>query len=181
MKENSTLDLSRGLMCESNLDAYLSRNQSVFCDEDVIIFLNQLYQRTDLSKAALARQAGISEVYLHQVFSGRRRPSRDRLLCLCICMGASLEEIQQTLKHASGTPLSAMGFSMALPWKRSMRSWPRNRSSPCSEWTRIAEPSNQTKIPLPVDWERDLLRFAGNHISCLPSWKALPTFSPSLR
>ena len=79
MKENSTLDLSRGLMCESNLDAYLSRNQSVFCDEDVIIFLNQLYQRTDLSKAALARQAGMSEVYLHQVFSGRRRPSRDRL------------------------------------------------------------------------------------------------------
>ena len=52
VKENSTLDLSRGLMCESNLDAYLSRNQSVFCDEDVIIFLNQLYQRTDLSKAA---------------------------------------------------------------------------------------------------------------------------------
>ena len=105
MKENSTLDLSRGLMCESNLDAYLSRNQSVFCDEDVIIFLNQLYQRTDLSKAALARQAGISEVYLHQVFSGRRRPSRDRLLCLCICMGASLEEIQQALKHATYAPL----------------------------------------------------------------------------
>ena len=105
MKENSTLDLSRGLMCESNLDAYLSRNQSVFCDEDVIIFLNQLYQRTDLSKAALARQAGMSEVYLHQVFSGRRRPSRDRLLCLCICMGASLEEIQQALKHATYAPL----------------------------------------------------------------------------
>ena len=93
MKENSTLDLSRGLMCESNLDAYLSRNQSVFCDEDVIIFLNQLYQRTDLSKAALARQAGMSEVYLHQVFSGRRRPSRDRLLCLCICMGASVSAL----------------------------------------------------------------------------------------
>ena len=105
MKENSTLDLSLGLMCESNLDAYLSRNQSVFCDEDVIIFLNQLYQRTDLSKAALARQAGMSEVYLHQVFSGRRRPSRDRLLCLCICMGASLEEIQQALKHATYAPL----------------------------------------------------------------------------
>lgn len=98
MKENSTLDLSRGLMCESNLDAYLSRNQSVFCDEDVIIFLNQLYQRTDLSKAALARQAGMSEVYLHQVFSGRRNPSRDRLLCLCIGLEATLEETQRLLK-----------------------------------------------------------------------------------
>ena len=58
-----------------------------------------------LSIPALARQAGMSEVYLHQVFSGRRKPSRDRLLCLCICMGASLEEIQQALKHATYAPL----------------------------------------------------------------------------
>ena len=105
MKESSTQDLSRELMSESNLDAYLSRNQPVFSDEDVANLLNRLYQRTDLSKAALARQAGMSEVYLHQVFSGRRKPSRDRLLCLCICMGASLEEIQQALKHATYAPL----------------------------------------------------------------------------
>ena len=105
MKESSTQDLSRELMSESNLDAYLSRNQPVFYDEDVANLLNRLYQRTDLSKAALARQAGMSEVYLHQVFSGRRKPSRDRLLCLCICMGASLEEIQQALKHATYAPL----------------------------------------------------------------------------
>ena len=105
MKESSTQDLSRELMSESNLDAYLSRNQPVFSDEDVANLLNRLYQRTDLSKAALARQAGMSEVYLHQVFSGRRKPSRDRLLCLCICMGASLEEIQQALKHAIYAPL----------------------------------------------------------------------------
>ena len=97
MKESSTQDLSRELMSESNLDAYLSRNQPVFSDEDVANLLNRLYQRTDLSKAALARQAGMSEVYLHQVFSGRRVPSRDRLLCLCIAMGTTLEETQQLL------------------------------------------------------------------------------------
>ena len=56
MKESSTQDLSRELMSESNLDAYLSRNQPVFSDEDVANLLNRLYQRTDLSKAALARQ-----------------------------------------------------------------------------------------------------------------------------
>ena len=105
MKESSTQDLSRELMSESNLDAYLSRNQPVFSDEDVANLLNRLYQRTDLSKAALARQAGMSEVYLHQVFSGRRKPSRDRLLCLCICMDASLEEVQQVLKGGAYAPL----------------------------------------------------------------------------
>lgn len=43
----------------------------------------------------------MSEVYLHQVFSGRRNPSRDRLLCLCIGLGATLEETQDLLKRAS--------------------------------------------------------------------------------
>lgn len=100
MKESSTQDLSRELMSESNLDAYLSRNQPVFSDEDVANLLNRLYQRTDLSKAALARQAGMSEVYLHQVFAGRRNPSRDRLLCLCIGLEATVEETQQLLRQA---------------------------------------------------------------------------------
>ncbi len=53
-----------------------------------------------ISKAALARSAGMSEVYLHQVFSGRRNPSRDRLLCLCIGLEASLEETQKLLERA---------------------------------------------------------------------------------
>ena len=43
----------------------------------------------------------MSEVYLHQVFSGRRKPSRDRLLCLCIGLEATLEETQQLLKRAT--------------------------------------------------------------------------------
>ena len=47
-----------------------------------------------------AKQAGMSEVYVHQVFSGRRTPSRDRLLCLCIGLEATLEETQRLLKQA---------------------------------------------------------------------------------
>lgn len=160
MKKSSTLDLSRGLMSEPNLDAYLAQNQSDFSDEDMTGFLNRLYQRIAVSKATLARQAGMSEVYLHQVFSGRRRPSRDRLLCLCISWTPRWRRSSRYSREAptlrstpgtSGTPLSAMGFSMALLWKRSMRSWPRNRSSPCSDRVRTAGDANQTKIPLPVD------------------------------
>ena len=41
----------------------------------------------------------MSEVYLHQVFSGRRNPSRSRLICLCFCLSATLEETQELLKH----------------------------------------------------------------------------------
>ena len=62
--------------------------------------MGELYERKSLSKAALAKQAGMSEVYVHQVFSGRRTPSRDRLLCLCIGLEATLGETQRLLKQA---------------------------------------------------------------------------------
>ena len=69
--------------------------------------LTRLYETKDLTKAELARRSGISEVYLHQVFSGRRTPSRDRLLCLCIGLGASAEEAQSLLQQAHHAPLYA--------------------------------------------------------------------------
>lgn len=95
--EKSTGDLQRGLMEEPDLNTYLKKNRPYFFDGQLTQLLTELYRRRHISKAALARKAGMSEVYLHQVFSGRRVPSRDRLLCLCIAMGTTLEETQQLL------------------------------------------------------------------------------------
>lgn len=63
--------------------------------------LTRLYETKDLTKAELARRSGISEVYLHQVFAGRRNPSRDRLLCICVGLGITLDEIQRMLTQGS--------------------------------------------------------------------------------
>ena len=41
----------------------------------------------------------------HQVFSGRRRPSRDRLLCLCFGLGTGLEEANLLLKGMGYAPV----------------------------------------------------------------------------
>ena len=95
--EKSTGDLQRGLMEAPDLNTYLKKNRPYFFDGQLTQLLTELYRRRHISKAALARNAGMSEVYLHQVFSGRRVPSRDRLLCLCIAMGTTLEETQQLL------------------------------------------------------------------------------------
>lgn len=95
VKEKSTSDLSQELMRDANIDHYIHENQSFFSDKSVSDLLSQLYEKKTMTKAALARKAGMSEIYLHQVFSGRRNPSRDRLLCLCIGLGCSLEETQR--------------------------------------------------------------------------------------
>ena len=100
MKEKSTDNLSRELMAPSALDTYLKENAGEFLSTDIAGLLDELYRDKDMTKAELARRASISEVYLHQAFSGRWKPSRDRLLCICIGLGASLEETQQLLKRA---------------------------------------------------------------------------------
>ena len=100
MKEKTTDDLSCEMMEESDINSYLSKNNSCFSDQSVAELLNALYKKKTMTKAALARRAGVSEVYLHQVFAGRRKPSRDRLLCLCIGLEATLEEAQRLLQQA---------------------------------------------------------------------------------
>ncbi len=100
MPQKSTDDLYQELMDTPNLDAYIKNNQAQFSNQNVAELLTKLYENYPLTKAELARQSEMSEVYLHQVFSGRRKPSRDRLLCLCIGMRLSLEQTQHLLKHA---------------------------------------------------------------------------------
>lgn len=101
MKNKATDDLRQELMSEGSIDAYLHRNAPHFNSQSIAELLVALYEKTKLSKAALARRAGMSEVYLHQVFAGRRKPSRDRLICLCVGLEATLEESQRLLKQAA--------------------------------------------------------------------------------
>ena len=98
MQDKSTDDLRQELMESPDLEQYLAENDAFFSSKDAAAMLNQLFKKYGLSKAALAKRSGMSDIYLHQIFSGRRNPSRSRLLCLCIGLGASLEETQELLK-----------------------------------------------------------------------------------
>ena len=101
MKGKATSDLSSDLMKSENIDSYISANRPFFMEQDIPELLAELYEKKSISKADLARKSAMSVVYLHQVFSGRRKPSRDRLLCLCIGLEATLEETQRLLMQAT--------------------------------------------------------------------------------
>jgi len=75
------------------------------CTKNVAELLNHLFEKKNISKAALAKQSGMSEIYLHQIFAGRRNPSRNRLLCLCYGLDASVEETQELLKRCGKAQL----------------------------------------------------------------------------
>ncbi|MBE6954750.1 MAG: helix-turn-helix transcriptional regulator [Ruminococcaceae bacterium] len=87
------------LMETTDLNKFIKKNQDKFYSDNIAELLNELYIKRDISKAALAKKSCISEVYLHQVFAGQRNPSRNRLLCICFGLEASMDETQNLLKH----------------------------------------------------------------------------------
>lgn len=98
MEQKSTDNLQQELMDSPNLSEFLSVNHAYFINRDIPQMLKRLLEKRNISKAALAKQSGMSEIYLHQIFAGQRNPSRSRLLCLCFGLRATLEETQELLK-----------------------------------------------------------------------------------
>lgn len=87
-------------MAASDLNSFLSENEARFESVSVKNALNRIFKEKDITKSELAVRSNVSEVYLHQIFSGRRIPTRDKLICLCIGLSASLEETQTLLKSS---------------------------------------------------------------------------------
>lgn len=100
MKPKNTQKLQNELTSAPNLNIFLSQNENNFNSTAFPELLNSLFVKSKLSKAALSKRAGTSEVYLYQIFSGLRTPSRDRTLCLCFGLSATLEETQSLLKNS---------------------------------------------------------------------------------
>ena len=98
MKQKDTNDLQQELMGALSLNEFHSENQEQFSNKSAAEILSRLFEKRNISKAALAKQSGLSEIYLHQIFAGRRNPSRSRLICLCYGLRASLAETQELLK-----------------------------------------------------------------------------------
>ena len=102
-----TSDLETLLSRSASLEDFLEKGEDSFVDADFISLLGAVFEKKKLTKATLAKRSGMSEVYVHQLFGGRRMPSRDRLLCLCIGMGASLQETQELLRRNKDAMLYA--------------------------------------------------------------------------
>ena len=67
MKKKNTDGLQQELMDSPDLTLFLSQNQEQFVNKSVSELLNHLFEKKNISKAALAKKAGMSEIYLHQI------------------------------------------------------------------------------------------------------------------
>ena len=93
----STGDLLQDLKSSTHIADYLQTNKDALLHDSFTDELNRLYQTQGRNKSEIAREAGISDIYLYQIFSGRRIPQRNRLISICLSMHLSVEETQRLL------------------------------------------------------------------------------------
>lgn len=104
-KSYDTQALQQALSDAPNLDRFFSQHAEDMVSTPLSERLMQMLKSSGRKKCDVARQAGLSEVYLHQILSGIRSPSRDRVVCLCIALNAGLDKTQDMLKEGGFAPL----------------------------------------------------------------------------
>ena len=107
MHNKKTSDLERELSACADLKKYLDQN--TFRAESCTVSqqLTELMEQKSIPRSLLITRSGLNDIYVYQILSGHRRPSRDKLLCLAIGLELDAEQVQTLLKCCGYAPLYA--------------------------------------------------------------------------
>ena len=92
-----TSELLDRLSLATSIQEFITENQNEFMPISCFEYLNELLGKKDVCVADVARKSGQGE-YVYKVFQGKRKPSRDILICIAIGMGLSIDETQLLLR-----------------------------------------------------------------------------------
>ena len=107
MQVKTTGQLEQELSGSAHVEDYLKGNTLLGEDCSVSGELSRFLEEQGLRRAQVIERSNLNAIYAYQIISGRRQPTRDKLLCLCLAMELEAEECQKLLKRCGYPPLYA--------------------------------------------------------------------------
>lgn len=105
MPKKSTTNLENELKRSETLEDFLLNNKKELSISPLAEQIQALLAAKGLTKSEVVKKSALNDVYAYQIISGTRRPSRDKLICLCIAIEATLDETQSLLTNGGFAPL----------------------------------------------------------------------------
>ena len=96
----TTDELLALLFKERNLEQFLQRSESAYLTASFSDYLNAWCKKHVEVPEQVIRRANLEKSYGHQLFSGKRNPSRATVLQLAFAMEADLTQAQEMLRIA---------------------------------------------------------------------------------
>ena len=97
-KQISTDELLRLLFKERSLENILQRTESAYLHITFADYLSDWCRDHQEVPEQIIRRANLEKSYGHQLFSGKRKPSRDTVIQLAFALHANVAEAQEMLK-----------------------------------------------------------------------------------
>ena len=98
MHEKNTDELFNDLKDDPDLENFLANNQQEF-SEPLHKYLTKLRKEKNLSVKFLCDELNCPPAHIYHIFSGVKKPSRERLIALSRAMNLNLQETQYLLRY----------------------------------------------------------------------------------
>ncbi len=103
----STEELNHQIEEATNIEDFLNSNREYMLSGSLSEHLSALLVEKNISKADVVRGSLLDRAYVYQIFSGERRPSRDKLLALAFGLRLTGDETQKLMKLSGNRELYA--------------------------------------------------------------------------
>lgn len=103
--KKKTEDLFNILEKGNNIEEYFSDNIEEIYPDSIPEILAYFLKEKELSKSEVLDNSLIEKHYGYQIFSGTKKPSRDKVIMLCFGMHLTLRETQSLLKKCTYSEL----------------------------------------------------------------------------
>ena len=105
--EKTTDELLNEIKSSKEIESFLSKNETEFAEAQLSEYIELLISEKGLQKSKVVARSGLNRIYAYQIFSGKRFPSRDKLIAIGFGLQLSLEEMDELLKYAGFSTLYA--------------------------------------------------------------------------
>lgn len=93
---------------------FLAKNKENMLDQTLSEHLTMLLHRKKLRRSDVVKDSRLEKSYVYQIFSGEKKPSRDKLIAIAFGLHLNEEETQRMLKLAGYSELYARVIRDAL-------------------------------------------------------------------
>ena len=105
--EKKTSQLLSELSEVADIKDYFASNDAELRIPELTAALNELIAREKISRSKLAARANLDRYYVYEIFSGRKVPGTDKLLCIALALKLDQEETERLLRLAGRPGLYA--------------------------------------------------------------------------
>ena len=106
-EEKSTEDLLNEIKQTDEIQKFIERNDDEFLSKPLHEVIAEIIKDKKLKKSDVVARSGLNRIYAYQILSGKRVPSRDKLIAFCFGLQLDLDETNKLLKRSGLSELYA--------------------------------------------------------------------------